>query len=219
MPIPKQPLDEPHLTARERVYKTLRDWITDGVLKPGEKLYDLEISKYFSVSRTPVREAMQLLADQKLIEIFPGKESRVSEIDFVNAHQTYKIVAELQAMAVEFAFPKITEDIIRELEEINRRFEPDLIRGDVAFFRTWDRKFHEVFFRLADNDFLSDFTETLYSHIMRIENMYYSSGDEYIHSGLEHAKIIEALKQKNLEEAKDAMRLNWTSTIDSVDHV
>ena len=67
MPIPVKQQAEERLTAKALVYKTLREWITDGTLQPGEQIYDQEIAKYFNVSRTPVREAMQLLADQKQI--------------------------------------------------------------------------------------------------------------------------------------------------------
>ena len=81
MPIPVKQQTEERLTAKALVYKTLREWITDGTLQPGEQIYDQEIAKYFNVSRTPVREAMQLLADQKLLEIEPGKQSRVAKFD------------------------------------------------------------------------------------------------------------------------------------------
>ena len=74
MPIPKQVSYEAPKSAKMRIYEALREWIIDGTLQPGEKILDSEISQYFSVSRTPVREAIQMLAEQKLIEIRPGKE-------------------------------------------------------------------------------------------------------------------------------------------------
>ena len=73
MPIPvKTPLEK-QKTAKERIYIQLREWIINGTLQPEEKISDQEISQYFSVSRTPAREAIQMLADQKLVEIYPGK--------------------------------------------------------------------------------------------------------------------------------------------------
>lgn len=75
MPIPKKTNVQAPKTARARVYQTLKEWIENNTLKPREKIYDTELASYFEVSRTPVREAMQLLADQKLIEITPGKKA------------------------------------------------------------------------------------------------------------------------------------------------
>lgn len=72
MPIPTAPASEPRQTVREKIYNTMLEWIVNGTLQPGEKILDTEIAQYFSASRTPVREAIQLLADQRLIEITPG---------------------------------------------------------------------------------------------------------------------------------------------------
>ena len=216
MPIPTTPLNEAPKTARERIYMALRDWIIDGTLRPGEKISDSEISQYFSVSRTPVREAIQLLADQKLIEIYPGRESRIAPLDPESAHQAYRILAELHAMAVEFSFPKITPEIIAELEAINARFSVQPDDATLPDMQALDKAFHEVFLRLAANDFLKNFTDTLRIHVDRAENLYYRMEREFISSAKEHAEIISSLKKDDLEPAKEHMRYNWLHTIEVV---
>lgn len=216
MPIPSKPFEVPKLTARERVYMTLRDWITDGTLKPDEKISDLEISKYFSVSRTPVREAMQLLSDQKLIEIFPGKESRVTTIDSKNIVQVYMMLSELHGMAVQFSYPKIDNEIIQELEGINEEFRCASQEFNLENIRINDKKFHDVFVKLAENDFLTNFTELLYIHVLRIENLYYTRQKDYMISADEHIKIVDALKVNDLDAAVISMKYNWTHTADVI---
>lgn len=214
MPIPSRPNTKPRMTAREQVYQTLRDWITDGTLKPNEKLSDLEISQYFSVSRTPVREAMQLLANQKLIEIHPGKESFVAPINTENIYQIYTMLAELHGMAVRFSFDKISDDTIQKLEEINAFFCSSSSEPDFAAFQKNDKKFHNIFLQLSRNDFLKNFTDTLYMHIVRIENLYYDTmkKPDYIYT--EHSNIINALKKQDLELAVKEMKYNWIHTMD-----
>ena len=102
MPIPvKTPLEK-QKTAKERIYIQLREWIINGTLQPEEKISDQEISQYFSVSRTPAREAIQMLADQKLVEIYPGKETRIAPVNLEEASSHYRMMAELHALAVEF---------------------------------------------------------------------------------------------------------------------
>ncbi len=68
MPVPSQKKSIERLSAKERIYQTIRDWIIEGVLEPNEKLSDIELSEYFAVSRTPVREAFQLLEAQSWSE-------------------------------------------------------------------------------------------------------------------------------------------------------
>ena len=212
MPIPKQVSYEAPKSAKMRIYEALREWIIDGTLQPGEKILDSEISQYFSVSRTPVREAIQMLAEQKLIEIRPGKESRISEIDSIDIPQTYKMLAEIHATAVEFAFDKISADTILRLKDVNQRFEQAFLRRDIRGCRSCDNEFHDIIIKLAGNDFLSFFCETLSGHAARIENIYFSKVgdmDELIH---EHKEIISAIESGDLERAKEFMRDNWLHT-------
>jgi len=219
MPIPQKPTKEIPKTARERVYLELRQWIIDGTLKPDEKISDHELSEYFSVSRTPVREAMQLLADQKLIDIYPGRESRVSPIDFESLNKTYKLTAELHALAIEFAFPHITNQTITELKKINHLFSTASKEHDIKKTNKYDQAFHGVFLSLSDNYFLNEFTKTLNSHIERIENLYYSMILDHMDSISEHEQIIKALEDHNLPLAMESMKTNWLHTLDIINEI
>ncbi len=211
MPIPEKTYEVPK-SAKIRIYEALREWIIDGTLQPGEKILDSEISQYFSVSRTPVREAMQMLSEQKLIDVRPGKESRVSEIDVIDIPQTYKMLAEIHSTAVEFAFDKMDSDVIRALKDANSSFMKAYEKRDLKGCRACDKEFHDIIVRLAGNDFLAAFCETLSGHAARIENIYFSKVagmDELIH---EHNEIIAAIESKDLDRAQKFMKDNWLHT-------
>lgn len=215
MPIPSpNKKAAPQLSAKERIYNTLKDWIVDGTLAPGEKISDVEIAEYFSVSRTPVREAIQRLADQKLIEIFPGRESRVTELNLSLLRQTYIMLADLHGLAVRFSFDKVSEQTIRQLEQINESIAAACEKKDLRSVQMYDQEFHNVFLDLADNDFLTSFSNTLYIHALRTENMYYSLTESRKNTVDEHAGIIQALRERNVEEAVSRMRFNWAHTAD-----
>ena len=205
MPVPaKKPKEKPK-TAKELVYSEVREWIVNGVLKPDEKISDQEISQYFSVSRTPVREAIQMLADQRLVTISPGKETRVSPLDIREADFDYRIAAELHALALEFAYPSVTEDVLDELKKINQSFAIVIKDHDIEGATRFDDQFHAVFLRLAGAHFLTEFTHILKGHLQRIENVYYREHD--IASYDSHEKMIEALERHDLEQAKEAIGL------------
>ena len=67
MPIPNESNAITKSSAKERVYNTLQQWIINGTLLPQERLNDTELARHFNVSRTPVREALQMLSEQKLV--------------------------------------------------------------------------------------------------------------------------------------------------------
>lgn len=214
MPIPPKKSDVQPKTAKELVYTKMREWIINGTLQPDEKISDQEISQYFSVSRTPVREAIQMLSDQKLVNIYPGKETRVSPLNIEEAIYTYKIMAELNVLALEFAYPKISKEILSELRRIDRLFATAGKQKKVEEAGIYDELFHKTIIDLSGEFFLSEFTHILKSHIQRIENIYYKENDTL--SFQSHEEIIVSLENENLSEAKEAMRKNWINTLEKV---
>lgn len=189
----------------------------DGTLQPGEKIYDLDIAKYFQVSRTPVREAIQLLADQELIEITPGKESRIAPLRLKDVEKFYGMLAEFNVLALQFAYPAINDAVIADLKRTNEDFAKVFTSKERQEARKYDERFHTIFFQLAAAPFLLNFTETLKVHVNRIEDLYFSKQkdlhQDYHQSVEEHEAIILALKDHNLKAAETAMRANWLSTL------
>lgn len=214
MPIPSKSPKIEFRTAKERIYNEVREWIVSGVLQPGEKVSDQELAQYFSVSRTPVREAIQMLSDHKLINIFPGRETRVSAVNLDEAVPNYRIMAELHALVLEFAYPHITDETIQELRDIDQAFTIAAKHRNVRDAVALDSRFHGLLTRLAGNHFLSEFTNVLGCHIQRIENIFYQKNDLFTFDA--HSEIIDALVRRDLEAAKQAMRHNWLRTLENL---
>ena len=101
MPIPENVENLQRVSAKSTIYQVVCDWIITGVLKPGEKIIDSELAKRFNVSRTPVREAIQILEGQKLVYVVPGRATVVADIDPADIEKCYRTLAELQALAAE----------------------------------------------------------------------------------------------------------------------
>ena len=119
MPIPAEQKPMVRTTARERVYKTLQQWIVNGTLLPEERLNDVELARYFSVSRTPVREALQMLAEQKLVKMVPSSGTFVAPIDLKDMAYVYELLGGLQSYAIELGIDRITKEQLNILQHIN----------------------------------------------------------------------------------------------------
>lgn len=216
MPLPTNRNNNIRKSAKELVYDSLRDWIIDGTLVPGEKLVDSSIAAYFNVSRTPVREAILALANQKLVDVIPGKFTIVSYFDMKSIYNLYTAVSFLHADALAMAFPKIGSEIIEKLSSINEQY---LDLQDTVTFRnvyTIDMAFHKVFFDLADNMYMDKFKEDLDIHALRIENQFFKSGENRQKSYEGHKKIINCLTEKDLEHAMEAMKDNFMYTVQEI---
>lgn len=81
MPVPHNFSSPVRMSAKERALSQIQRWIIEGTLEPGEKLIDAELAESLGVSRTPIREALQLLEVQGLVSMHPGKETRVMIIE------------------------------------------------------------------------------------------------------------------------------------------
>lgn len=214
MPIPVKRPAMKRQSAKMRIYSTLCDWIIYGTLLPGERLNDQEISDYFEVSRTPVREALQMLAVQKLVEIYPNKATVVTEIDMDGQEKWYLPLAHLHGLAAELCCRSITDEQLEELEELEEKVQSMIRQDRLIETLQEDLVFHERILQIAGNEFISEFSATLMLHIQRIEYAYYRRSGLNIDSFLSHRELLNALHRRDAEAASREMRRNWLNARD-----
>lgn len=209
MPIPMQDGSLQRLSAKDVVYQSLCDWIVTGVLQPGEKLLDGELATYFQVSRTPVREAFQMLSAQRLITIAPGRSTVVTEIDMADIETCYVPLASLQGLAAKLASKEVTTSQLSQLEAIQNEFcnacQQHLVDEAIAA----DALFHQTILKWAKNPYIEEFSQTLILHIQRIKYHYFRTDRLRLISVEHHAGILQALLDGDGEKAGDLMQAHW----------
>lgn len=213
MPLPKEESLFERLSAKQRVYETLKDWIIEGQFQPGEKVYDVEIADYFKVSRTPVREALQMLEAQKLIKSFPGKATLVTELETENIEKWYQPMVVLQQLAVTLAIDKITPEGIQHLYRLAERFTECVNEQSKPMpILKADREFHSFILEIAGNEYIRDFCDVLWTHIQRLEYGFFR--DTPLEESIEeHQKIIQALEMKDGYSASLLVKNHWDRTV------
>lgn len=214
MPIPVKQEAPKKQPVKMKVYRTLCEWITYGTLQPGERLNDQEISEYFEVSRTPVREALQMLAGQKLVEIFPNRGTVVTEIQTDRLDKWYLPLAHLHALAAELACKVITPEQIDELEVLDKQILALIRQGSIADTLRVDLMLHNRVLAIADNEFLCEFSETLMLHIQRMEYALLDAAGLSNDSFVSHHALIEAFRRGDPEAASREMRHNWLVSLE-----
>lgn len=210
MPIPKNYTSSIRLTAKEKAFRQLQSWIIDGTLEPGEKLYDAEIAEAIGVSRTPVREAFQLLEVQGFIETFRGRDTRVTSVSKEDVQTIYLPLASLQALAAKLAASTITEEQIATLKDINAKYKQAIYDKDVTKTVEMDGNFHTFILEIVENPYITNFTSVLQLHIQRLEFVFFKQ--EHIpkeESIIEHESIIQAFENKDSKRASEIMEQNW----------
>ncbi len=144
MPIPSEHKKPTRKTAKESAFTQLQQWIIDGTLQPGEKLNDTELAEALGVSRTPIRESLQLLEVQGFVKMYPGKATQVTEVEKESINDLLPPLAALQALSAELAIPNLNETVITELEETNNRFAQAVQDEDYFKALKIDEEFHQI---------------------------------------------------------------------------
>lgn len=214
MPIPIEEKNEERTSAKQMVYENVKDWIIEGRLEAGEKVSDAEIANYFHVSRTPVREALQLLEMQKLVKSYPGKATLVTEMERDNIEKWYLPMVNLQQLAVMLAVEKVDVKHIEELRALSAKFGKLIEVQDKPLpILKADKDFHSCILDIAGNEYVKDFCNVLWIHIQRLEYGFFKDSPSLKLSVEEHEKIISALEFKDGFSASIRMKEHWDRTV------
>jgi len=212
MPIPSEHQRPTRVTAKESAFAQLQQWIIDGTLQPGEKLNDIELAEALGVSRTPIRESLQLLEVQGFVKMFPGKATQVTEVDKESINDLLPPLAAMQALSTELAAPNLNEEVIKELEETNNRFANAVRDEDYFTALKIDEDFHQIIVDQAANNYIHTIIASLQTHVRRL--FFHNSIILTEKSIDEHKDIIRLLKEGNGEKAASIMRENWLRAIE-----
>lgn len=197
---------------RQEAYRKIRNWILDGTLAPGIQVRDKELAEQLGVSRTPIREALLRLQDEGLVQTKPNRATLVSSIDFHSAFHLYSIVWTLERLALTQAFGAITNAHIQTMIEANERFLQKMKARDRIGALDADNDFHSVYVKLSQNSELEKIIFEVKQKLKRLDLYYFDKVKDAALSYDEHAQIIEALQNKDLLLALDAVEGNWKNS-------
>jgi DNA-binding GntR family transcriptional regulator len=197
---------EKHLTLREKILETIRDAITSGSLKPGEKVAEPELAERFGISRTPIREAFRQLESEGYLTVIPRKGAVVVSFTTKEIEEFYAIKSILEGYAAHEACKKLTEKEIDKLVAINEKLRQLAEGGEIKQFFKIHNEFHELFRRAADNSKLDDLINGLVSKFQRLRYESLSKPGRMKASVQEHVKIIEAFRTRDAELAEQVVR-------------
>ncbi len=209
MPIPAKDNRINRISARQLVYNELKNWIVDNTLLPEEYINDSEIAKHFAVSRTPVREAILMLAREDFVKIVPSKGTQVSAMSIRHAVTVFEAVACLSKEIGTLAAKKHTAGNIVELENLNRKFFAASESGNLKLMMEADHAFHDYILKIADNVYIKKVWDSIVYHAYRYELFYFREGLKKTRSSSDHQAIIQAIADYDSEGAAKACRNNW----------
>jgi DNA-binding GntR family transcriptional regulator len=180
---------------REDIYRSLRAEILHCRLRPGTELRENELAERFSVSKSPVRDALLRLESDRLVVVLPRRGYRVVPISIADTRELLEFRIVIETACVRAAAQHATDEQLTELDRF-REFEPG--RGEDEFVE-YNRDFHRAVTRLSGNLRMAELSRSLVEEYERLVRVSMSMVPSRDWRGLvaEHGAIIDALQARD----------------------
>lgn len=176
-----------------QVSKKIEDDIIYGRLPPGSKLDEAGLCEKYGVSRTPIREALKLLASEGLVEIRPRRGAVVPTLNIVTLFEMFEVMAYLEGMCGRLAARRINEEEKHELLQLHEECKQYLIEDNPESYYEANRQFHFFIYQLSHNSFLTEQATHLHKRLHPYRRLQLRVNHRMQHSFDEHQSIVDAI--------------------------
>jgi DNA-binding GntR family transcriptional regulator len=185
------------MLVRDKVVEVLRQAILDGVLEPGRRLTERELTELTGVSRTSVREALRHLQAERLVEASSSRGLRVVVPTEEEVTHIYEVRAELEPLAVKLFVQRASQEETDELIEIGRR-------ANDARDGLW--RFDQLLLAGCRNPILAELLGGLYTRIHALRRISFSTPGRNAVARREYESLVTAIERRSPEDAEEAAR-------------
>ncbi|WP_299658724.1 GntR family transcriptional regulator [Methylobacterium sp.] len=185
----------------------LRDYIVEGNLAPGARVPERTLCERFGISRTPLREALKVLASEGLIDLLPNRGARVRQLEAHEMVALFDVMGGLEALAGRLACEKITEAGYAEIERLHHAMYASYLRRDLHGYFAGNQAIHDRIVQAAGNEPLA---ATYANFAGRLRRVRYAANldkdrDRWGEAMREHEEILDALRRRAGAELSDIL--------------
>ncbi|HYZ15428.1 MAG TPA: GntR family transcriptional regulator [Candidatus Acidoferrum sp.] len=196
----------PRLSLHDEVVARLRDLIIRGELLPNERLGERELCERFEISRTPLREALKVLAAEGLVELLPHRGARVASLTADDVQHMFEVMASLEALSGELAATRITDAQLAEIEELHVRMVEAYHRRDLPVYFDYNQAIHERIILAGGNPVLREVYQGLSGRIRRARYAANTSEERWAAAVREHEEMLTALHARDAAALAEILR-------------
>ena len=200
----------------EDVAERLREEIFNKNLAPGSWLDEQYLAIQFGISRTPMREAIKVLASEGLVTIKMRRGAYVTEVSRADLEQIFTILSLLEGQAAKEAAMKATEDELNLLDDLHHRLEKAAADRDIEQFFEINGKFHDLIQEIAGNRWMNGVIADLRKVLKLHRRDSLTSTGRIQNSLLEHREILKALLKRDELTVETLMRKHLAQGLEAV---
>jgi DNA-binding GntR family transcriptional regulator len=183
----------PRAALHEQVVQRLRQMLVEGRIAPGAKLNERELSEQLNVSRTPLREAIKMLAAEGLVELLTNRGAVAVSLTQEDILHTFEVMAGLEAQAGELAAERITGQELAEIQAMHFEMMAAYTRRDLSTYYTLNSRIHSAISTAARNPVLAQVYQQVNARLQALRFRSNQDGEKWKNAMQDHEKMIAAL--------------------------
>lgn len=189
----------------EMVVERLRDMVMSGELPPGGRIPEKQLCDALGVSRTPLREALKVLANEGLVRLLPNRGAVVTEVTVEEVEDLFQVMAKLERLAGKLLAARINDAGLAEIEELHAQMLEQHRQRQRSEYFILNQRIHNRLTELAGNMVLTDIQQSLSTKLRRARYVANLENARWDESAVEHSRMIEALVARDGERLADEM--------------
>jgi DNA-binding GntR family transcriptional regulator len=201
--VPAVPIERTR-SLSDRAYLAIRGLIVSLELSPGAPISEPELIERLGIGRTPVREALQRLAREELVAVYPRRGMFVTGVDVRDLVKLSEVRAAIEPEAARLAAERATDADRAEIDGLLAELRS--AGGDERALIDLDERIHRVIYRAAHNDLMEATLEQYYVLALRIWYLALDRAHELRDAVQEHSAVLEAIRDGDGAAAAQVMR-------------
>src|SRR6266568_8744237 len=193
--------DREDQSLHDEILTRLRDHIVEGNIPDGGRVPERQLCEMLGISRTPLREALKVLASEGLVELLPNRGARVARLDERDIENMFQVMGALEALAGTLACARISEAELAEIAALHYEMLAQYTRRLLPEYFRLNQAIHAAIVAAARNSILTATYQSLAGRIRRARYLANLSEERWRHAVEEHEAILQAL------QARDGPRL------------
>lgn len=182
-----------------QVYRVLRKEIISGMFAPGDKLDINKLAEKFGVSRSPVKEAINQLVHESLIEILPRKGTYITQLRYKDCIEALDARFMIESWAANIAISQVSDEQVDKWKQLLDEMD-SLLKINPFPFETYtklDMEFHQLLVQMASNQKVQDIYNSINPHVSLARVIFSTLFENSLKRHKDHHLMYEALKNRN----------------------
>jgi DNA-binding GntR family transcriptional regulator len=195
------------VSLHDEILSRLRDYIVEGNIPDGARISERQLCEMLKVSRTPLREALKVLASEGLVELLPNRGARVRPLNADDIRELFDLMGGLEGLAGRLACERIADEEILKIEQLHHDMYGFYMRREMPGYFRMNQLIHQAIVAAAGNAALRATYESLAGRIRRVRFSanFAQKRERWSEAMREHELMLEALRRRAGSELSDIL--------------